>query len=395
MNKPLIVQKFGGTSVGSIERIQIVAEKIIKAKNEGNHVVVVVSAMSGETNRLMELATQIDTVPNARELDVLLTAGEQVSMALLSMAINKLGYKATSLTGQQAGIATDSLHNDATITEINIQPVQQLLDDDHIVIVAGFQGINEFGDITTLGRGGSDTSAVTLAGALKANECQIYTDVDGIYTCDPRVVTASKKLETIDFPSMENMARNGAKVLHLPCVQYAWKHKVPLRVLSSFEEGEGTLVTGEQPIGAVTGVAIQKEMAMVEIDNCDLDRLNDQCCMLGIEVGCVIKDTDRAAVLVKRDASFKLKLVFDEKIRNSEDVSLLTIVGNDAQGIAESSHELLSAQSIDVFHHSAGLQSLMLVVSPNQVDAAANILHDAYITAYEACGYLGKEVHFG
>ncbi|MGF1756132.1 aspartate kinase [Vibrio makurazakiensis] len=395
MKMPVIVQKFGGTSVGSIERIQEVAKQIIKAKNEGNQMVVVVSAMSGETNRLMDLATQVDSVPNARELDVLLTAGEQVSMALLSMAINKLGNKATSLTGLQAGITTDSLHNDATIRSIDTQNILRLLNDDHIVIVAGFQGVNEQGDITTLGRGGSDTSAVALAGALDATECQIYTDVDGIYTCDPRIVSNSQKLEVIDFLSMEEMARCGAKVLHLPCVQYAWKHNVALRVLSSFEGGEGTLVVGDKPCERIQGIAIQRDMTQLSILNSELPILIDLCRMLGIEAQCVIQDAEKAIVIVKRNASAKLELVFEEKIRNSEDVSLLTIVGNQAQGIASNSHGLLSAQSIDVFYHSAGSQSLMLVLSPIHVDAAANILHDAYITAYEPSYYQQKEVHFG
>ncbi|WP_232424439.1 aspartate kinase, partial [Vibrio cholerae] len=213
MKKPLIVQKFGGTSVGSIERMQTVAEHIIKAKNDGNQVVVVVSAMAGETNRLVGLAQQVDSVPNARELDVLLSAGEQVSMALVAMTLHKMGYAARSLTGAQANIVTDNQHNDATIKHIDTRTITELLEQDFIVIVAGFQGINENGDITTLGRGGSDTSAVALAGALNADECQIFTDVDGIYTCDPRIVPSARKLDVIDFPSMEEMARKGAKVL--------------------------------------------------------------------------------------------------------------------------------------------------------------------------------------
>lgn len=234
MKKPIIVQKFGGTSVGSIENMHLVAKHIIKAKDDGNQVVVVVSAMSGETNRLLGLAQQVDSVPTARELDVLLSAGEQVSMALVAMTLNKLGYAARSLTGGQANIVTDNQHNDATIKAIDTQAITDLLEQDQIVIVAGFQGVNENGDITTLGRGGSDTSAVTLAGALNAEECQIFTDVDGVYTCDPRVVPTARKLDVIDFPSMEEMARKGAKVLHLPCVRYAWQNQVPLRVLSTF-----------------------------------------------------------------------------------------------------------------------------------------------------------------
>ncbi|MDN3615141.1 aspartate kinase [Vibrio gallaecicus] len=392
---PLIVQKFGGTSVGSIERIHHVAEKIIEAKNEGNQILVVVSAMSGETNRLVNLASQVDSVPNARELDVLLTAGEQVSMALLAMTLHKLGYEATSMTGYQAKIHTDSNHNNATIERIDTAPIKALLDDDQIVIVAGFQGVNAKGDITTLGRGGSDTTAVALAGALQAKECQIYTDVDGVYSCDPRVVKQSKKLDTLDFPSMEEMARRGAKVLHLPCVQHAWRHNVPLRVLSSFEEGEGTLIAGNDCLNEITGIAIQNGMLELECLPTDLDTLLRQCQLLGIEVWSVIEETERVAILIKQDAGLKLKLVFDEKIRNSEQVSLLTVVGNRAQGIVVSSQELLSKNDIDIRHYSLAQQSLMLVLSPTQVDTAANILHDAYITACGESSHIQKEVHFG
>ncbi|KAA8667623.1 aspartate kinase [Vibrio gigantis] len=392
---PLIVQKFGGTSVGSIERIHHVAEKIIEAKNEGNQIVVVVSAMSGETNRLVNLATQIDSVPNARELDVLLTAGEQVSMALLAMTLHKLGYEATSMTGYQAKIHTDSNHNNAAIERIDTAPIQALLDDNQIVIVAGFQGFNAKGDITTLGRGGSDTTAVALAGALGAKECQIYTDVDGVYSCDPRVVKQSKKLDTLDFPSMEEMARRGAKVLHLPCVQYAWQHNVPLRVLSSFEQGEGTLIAGNQCLNDIAGIAIQRDMVRIECLNEDLPSFISQCQLLGIEVCSVIEETERAALIIKQDISAKLKLVFDEKIRNSEQVSLLTVVGSRTQEIVVSSHGLLSEGEIDVQHHLLQQQSLTLVISPTQVDMAANILHNAYIVARETQGYPKKEVHFG
>ncbi|GAL30150.1 aspartokinase [Vibrio variabilis] len=217
MKRPLIVQKFGGTSVGSVERIHSVAEHVIRAKQTGNQVVVVVSAMSGETNRLVELAKQVDKVPNVRELDVLLSAGEQISMALLSMTLSKLGHAAISLTGGQARIMTNNNHNNATISHIDTSVIDEHLAQDKIVIVAGFQGINEVGDITTLGRGGSDTTAVTLAGALNAQECQIFTDVDGVYSCDPRVVKNAQKLDTIDFPTMHEMAHKGAKVLHLLC----------------------------------------------------------------------------------------------------------------------------------------------------------------------------------
>jgi len=395
VNKPLIVQKFGGTSVGSIERIHTVAEHIIKAKNDGNQVVVVVSAMSGETNRLMDLAKQVDSVPTARELDVLLSAGEQVSMALLAMALNKMGYSARSLTGAQANIVTDNNHNDATIRHIDTTVINQLLEQDQIVIVAGFQGINENGDITTLGRGGSDTSAVTLAGALNATECQIFTDVDGIYTCDPRVVPTAQKLDVIDFPSMEEMARKGAKVLHLPSVQYAWKHNVPLRVLSTFDTNGGSLVKGQKCSSSVCGVAIQRDMCLINIEPEMLSGLKKQCQMLGVTIWNVIEHPEWIGVVVKDDAYSKLELVFKGKIRNSEAVSLLTAVGLQVEGLVERSFALLTEQDIHVKHYAVNTQSLMLVLLPECVDKAANILHDAYITSAEAVDCLQKHAFLG
>ncbi|MDC5853357.1 aspartate kinase [Vibrio europaeus] len=395
MKKPLIVQKFGGTSVGSIERIHKVAEHIIKAKNDGNQVVVVVSAMSGETNRLMDLAKQVDRVPTARELDVLLSAGEQVSMALLAMALNKLGYAARSLTGAQACIVTDNLHNDATIKQIDTTAIIQLLEQDQVVIVAGFQGVNDNGDITTLGRGGSDTSAVTLAGALAADECQIFTDVDGIYTCDPRVVANAQKLDVIDFPSMEEMARKGAKVLHLPSVQYAWKHNVPLRVLSTFDLNAGSLVKGEECQSAVCGVAIQRDMCLIRIEKDALASMKKQCQMLGVTIWNVIEHAEWIGVVIKHDAYAKLELVFGDKIRNSELVSLLTAVGLHVEGLVERSYALLTEQGIEVEHYAVNPQSLMLVLLPECVDKAANILHDAYITSAEAVDCRQKHAFLG
>lgn len=389
MKKPIIVQKFGGTSVGSIENMHLVAKHIIKAKDDGNQVVVVVSAMSGETNRLLGLAHQVDSVPTARELDVLLSAGEQVSMALVAMTLNKLGYAARSLTGGQANIVTDNQHNDATIKAIDTQAITDLLEQDQIVIVAGFQGVNENGDITTLGRGGSDTSAVTLAGALQADECQIFTDVDGVYTCDPRVVPGAKKLDVIDFPSMEEMARKGAKVLHLPCVRFAWKNQVPLRVLSTFDVNAGSLIKGETGTQPICGLALQRDLALVSVDHDSLAALTAQCQMLGIEVWNVIEKAEWAGVVIKHDACAKLDLVFSNKIRNSEQVSLLTKVGLQAPELKEQCCALLAANNIEVDHVSTTSQSLMLMLSPQHIDKAANILHEAYIdsqpfTAVEA-----------
>ncbi|EOW9352196.1 aspartate kinase [Vibrio cholerae] len=381
MKKPLIVQKFGGTSVGSIERMQTVAEHIIKAKNDGNQVVVVVSAMAGETNRLVGLAQQVDSVPNARELDVLLSAGEQVSMALVAMTLHKMGYAARSLTGAQANIVTDNQHNDATIKHIDTRTITELLEQDFIVIVAGFQGINENGDITTLGRGGSDTSAVALAGALNADECQIFTDVDGIYTCDPRIVPSARKLDVIDFPSMEEMARKGAKVLHLPCVQYAWKHAVPLRVLSTFEVNQGSLIKGSAATHAVCGIAIQRDMTLIRVDSESFPSIIKQCQMLGIEVCTTIDEPTNSAFVIKRDAYAKLQLVGAEKIRGSEPVSLITKVGIQAGALVAHARQTLAQHDIDVRYVSASEQSSMLMLDPANVDRAANILHETYVTS--------------
>nr|WP_218926645.1 aspartate kinase [Vibrio paracholerae] len=381
VKKPLIVQKFGGTSVGSIERMQTVAEHIIKAKNDGNQVVVVVSAMAGETNRLVGLAQQVDSVPNARELDVLLSAGEQVSMALVAMTLHKMGYAARSLTGAQANIVTDNQHNDATIKHIDTRTITELLEQDFIVIVAGFQGINENGDITTLGRGGSDTSAVALAGALNADECQIFTDVDGIYTCDPRIVPSARKLDVIDFPSMEEMARKGAKVLHLPCVQYAWKHAVPLRVLSTFEVNQGSLIKGSAATHAVCGIAIQRDMTLIRVESESFPSIIKQCQMLGIDVCTTIEEPTNSAFVIKRDAYAKLQLVGAEKIRGSEPVSLITKVGLQAGALVTHARQTLAQHGIDVRYVSASEQSSMLMLDPANVDRAANILHETYVTS--------------
>ena len=395
MKKPLIVQKFGGTSVGSIERIHNVAQHIIKAKNSGNQVVVVISAMSGETNKLLDLAKQVDPLPNARELDVLLSAGEQVSMALLAMTLNKLGYPARSLTGAQANIITDNHYNDATIKHIGTSTITQLLEQGLIVIVAGFQGINDKGDITTLGRGGSDTTAVTLAGALGANECQIFTDVDGIYTCDPRVVSNAQKLDVIDFPSMEEMARKGAKVLHLPSVQYAWKHNVPLRVLSSFDVNSGSLVKGEQCQAPVCGVAIQRDMRLIRVAKETLPGLKKQCQMIGITIWNVIEHAEWMGVVVKQDAHAKLALVLVDKIGDSEDVSLLTAVGLHVEGLVERSYALLTEHNIKVKHYAVNPQSLTLILPPESVDKAANILHEAYIASTKAIDSQPQQAFLG
>ncbi|MCG6895924.1 MAG: aspartate kinase [Thiocapsa sp.] len=264
----LIVQKYGGTSVGSLERIRLVADRVARWRDQGHRVVVVVSAMAGETDRLLVLARQIQEHPMPRELDVLLSTGEQVTIALLSMALNAKGCPARSYTGAQVHILTDSAHNKARIRDIDAARVGADLEAGRVVVIAGFQGIDEQGDITTLGRGGSDTSAVAIAAALKADECQIYTDVDGVYTTDPRVEPKARKLDRITFEEMLEMASLGSKVLQIRSVEFAGKYKVPLRVLSSFEEGEGTLITFEEDAvedAKISGIAFSRDEAKLTV----------------------------------------------------------------------------------------------------------------------------------
>ena len=266
----LIVQKYGGTSMGSIERIEAVADRIVKARRAGHDVVVIVSAMSGETNRLIGLAHSITNRPTPREMDVLMSTGEQVSIALLAIALNKRGYPALSLAGWQVALNTDRAYMKARITSIDDNKIRDALALGKVVVVAGFQGVDPEGNITTLGRGGSDTSAVALAAALKADECQIYTDVDGVYTTDPRIEPKARKLDRITFDEMLEMASLGSKVLQIRSVEFAGKYKVPLRVLSSFEDGgEGTLISLEEEnaveSAVITGIAFSRDEAQINV----------------------------------------------------------------------------------------------------------------------------------
>ena len=265
----LIVQKFGGTSVGSIERKIAVAKKVGTFRDKGHDVIVVVSAMSGETNRLTALAQEISSEPNPREMDVLLSTGEQVTIALLAMAIKSKGYEAVSCTGGQVKILTDSFHTKARIKKIETSLIENELAAGRVVIVAGFQGVDSKGNVTTLGRGGSDTTAVALAAALNAEECQIYTDVKGVYTTDPRIVEDAKLLSKITFEEMLELSSLGAKVLQIRAVEFAGKYRVPLRVLSTFEEGPGTLInieggsSMEEP--AIAGIAFERDEAKLNV----------------------------------------------------------------------------------------------------------------------------------
>ena len=265
----LIVQKYGGTSVGSVERIEAVAERVARHHSDGDQLIIVVSAMSGETNRLLGLARDLTSNPSPRELDILVSTGEQVSMALLAMALHKRGINALSLKGSQVAIRTDSFHSKARIQSIDDRRLRAELDQGRVVVVAGFQGVDENGEVTTLGRGGSDTSAVALAAAVGADECQIYTDVDGVYTTDPRIVDGAQRLESITFEEMLEMASMGSKVLQLRSVEFAGKYQVPLRVLSSFKEGPGTLIKMDEddPMEAPTiaGIAFNRDEAKLTV----------------------------------------------------------------------------------------------------------------------------------
>src|SRR5574338_940536 len=269
----LIVQKYGGTSVGSPERIKNVARRVAKFQAQGHQVVVVVSAMSGETNRLIALAKETSGNPSARELDVVISTGEQVTIGLLCMALQDLGVPAKSYTGGQVKILTDSSFTKARILKIDDAPMRADLDEGHVVVVAGFQGVDEHGNITTLGRGGSDTSGVALAAALKADECQIYTDVDGVYTTDPRIVPEARRLDRITCEEMLELASQGSKVLQIRSVEFAGKYMVPLRVLSSFEDveaqGPGTLITYEEDEtmeqAIISGIAFNRDEAKISV----------------------------------------------------------------------------------------------------------------------------------
>jgi aspartate kinase len=268
----LIVQKYGGSSVADAEGMKRVAARIVASKRDGNQVVVVVSAMGDTTDELIDLANQVTPIPNGRELDMLLTAGERISMALLAMAISSLGHEARSFTGSQAGVITDSSHGRARIIDVTPGRIQEALAEGAIAIVAGFQGISQdTKDITTLGRGGSDTTAVALAAALDAEVCEIYTDVDGVFSADPRVVPSAKKLKSVTYDEMLELAASGAKVLHLRCVEYARRYDLPIHVRSSFSNNEGTWVVKDHPEGdqmeqaIISGIAHDKSEAKITI----------------------------------------------------------------------------------------------------------------------------------
>ncbi|WKY47508.1 aspartate kinase [Eubacteriaceae bacterium ES3] len=359
----LIVQKYGGTSVGTVNRIKRVANRIIETKETGKKVVVVVSAMGDTTDDLIELARQIDEHPPSREMDMLLATGEQVSISLLAMAIQALGHDVVSLTGAQCGIVTSNNHKRARINDIHTHRIEKELDAGKIVIVAGFQGINENMDITTLGRGGSDTSAVALAAALKAELCEIYTDVDGVYTADPRIVETASKIDEISYKEVLEMASTGAKVLHPRSVEMAEKFKVPLVVRSSYNHNEGTIIKEEVEMEKVLvrGVALDENIAKISIfevpDQPGIAfRLFSALAKANIHVDMIVQNVNRTAV---NDISFTIdvdelqeavavsqKFAFEvnaQKVEFDQGVAKLSVIGTGIVANAEIASKFFEA----------------------------------------------------
>ncbi|MFP3873784.1 MAG: aspartate kinase [Thiohalophilus sp.] len=399
----LIVQKYGGTSVGTVEKIENVAEKVIASRQAGHDVVVVVSAMSGETNRLIELANQVSDQPDPREYDVLVSTGEQVTIALLSMALNTRGYPARSYTGSQVHILTDSAHTKARILDIDESRMRADLEQGRVVVVAGFQGRDEQGNITTLGRGGSDTTAVALAAALKADECQIYTDVDGVYTTDPRVVAEARRLDRITFEEMLEMASLGSKVLQIRAVEFAGKYNVNLRVLSSFEEGPGTLITYEeaadmeQPV--ISGIAFNRDEAKLTILGVP-DQPGVAFSILGpigdanIEVDMIIQNvgadgtTDFTFTVHRNDYDKALKLLQEiagklsaREVAGDKSIVKISLVGvgmRSHAGVASRMFETLAREGINIMMISTSEIKISVVVEEKYLELGVRALHSAF-----------------
>ncbi len=402
----LIVQKYGGTSVGNLERIENVAEKVIGWRERGHHVVVVVSAMSGETDRLIGLAKGITPRPNPRELDVLLATGEQVTIALLCIALEKRGCPARSYTGSQVPILTDNAFNKARIEDVESAAMRADLDAGRVVVVAGFQGVDEEGNITTLGRGGSDTTGVALAAALKADECQIYTDVDGVYTTDPRVVPEARRLNRITFEEMLEMASLGSKVLQIRSVEFAGKHNVPLRVLSTFQEGPGTLITFEEAFEAepmekvlISGIAFNRDEAKLTVSGVP-DRPGIAFSILGpvsdanIEVDMIIQNigrdgtTDFTFTVHRNDYERTLEILQQHasqlgarEVSGDAKIAKLSLVGigmRSHAGVASNMFQALAKEGINIRMISTSEIKISVVVDEKYLELGVRALHEAF-----------------
>tara|TARA_B110000503_G_scaffold26850_1_gene42458 strand:+ start:14699 stop:15934 length:1236 start_codon:yes stop_codon:yes gene_type:complete len=399
----LYVQKYGGTSVGSVERIQQVAEKVKGFRDQGHDIVVVVSAMSGETNRLIGMANQMQDKPLPREMDVLISTGEQVTIALLCMALAAQDCPARSYTGGQVKIQTDSSHTKARIQNIDVENMRSDLNKGHVVVVAGFQGVDEEGNITTLGRGGSDTTGVALAAALKADECQIYTDVDGVYTTDPRVVDTAQRLREITFEEMLEMASLGSKVLQIRAVEFAGKYKVPLRVLHSFKEGPGTLITTEsentmeQPV--ISGIAFNRDEAKLTITGVPdvpgvASKILGPISDANVEVDMILQNvsaeglTDFTFTVHRNDYDQALstlqgvaKNLNAKGVTGSEKIAKVSIVGvgmRSHAGVASRMFASLADENINIQMISTSEIKVSVVIDEKYLELAVRALHSTF-----------------
>ncbi|HWC82390.1 MAG TPA: aspartate kinase [Pseudonocardiaceae bacterium] len=403
----LVVQKYGGSSLQSAERIKRVAERIVATRKAGNEVVVVCSAMGDTTDELLDLAKQVNPVPPGREMDMLLTSGERISNALVAMAISALGASAWSFTGSQAGVITTSVHGKARIIDVTPSRVRDALDEGHIVLVAGFQGVSQdTKDITTLGRGGSDTTAVALAAALNADVCEIYTDVDGVYTADPRIVPDAKRLETVNYEEMLEMAAAGAKVLMLRCVEYARRYSVPILVRSSYSNKPGTLVSGSMediPVeqAMITGVAHDRSEAKVTItgvpDHAGVAaRIFRTVAEAEIDIDMVLQNVS-AAVSGRTDITFTLsksngptavaalEKVRDElgfeQVRYDDHVGKVSLVGAGMRshpGVTATFCEALAKAGVNIEIINTSEIRISVLIRDLQVDDAVKAIHDAF-----------------
>ncbi|MCX7196927.1 MAG: aspartate kinase [Proteobacteria bacterium] len=405
----LIVQKYGGTSVGSPERIKNVAQRVARWKARGHQVVVVVSAMSGETNRLIALAREIQAEPDPRELDQMVSTGEQVTIGLLAMALKQAGMDARSYTGPQVKILTDSAFTKARILSIDERNMRADLDAGRVVVVAGFQGMDADGNITTLGRGGSDTTGVALAAALKADECQIYTDVDGVYTTDPRIVPNARRLKTVTFEEMLEMASLGSKVLQIRSVEFAGKYKVKLRVLSSFQdEGEGTLITFEEEAdmeqAIISGIAFNRDEAKITVQGVP-DKPGIAYQILGpvadanIDVDMIVQNagthglTDFSFTVPRNDYARARKLIEEvqkhigaKELIGDDRIAKVSIVGVGMRshcGIASKAFRALSEEGINIQMISTSEIKISVVIDEKYLELAVRVLHDAFDLAHE------------
>jgi aspartate kinase len=399
----LIVQKYGGTSVGSIDRIKAVAERVVRARRAGNNVVVVVSAMAGETDKLIGLANQISPNPDEREMDLLLSSGERISSALTAIAINELGFKSISLTGRQVGIITDKAHTKAKIERITAERVKEAIDDGIIPVIAGFQGVTETSEITTLGRGGSDLTAVAVAAALNANLCEIYTDVDGVYTTDPGIVPDARKLDKISYEEMLELASLGAKVLQTRSVEFAKKYDVPVLVRSSFNNNPGTLVMKEDKEMeqvAVSGVAYDKNQAKITViavhDRPGVAaKLFNAIADANIVVDMIVqnvssdgKATDISFTVPKTDSKKAFKItegiaaeLGSKGVYLREDIAKVSIVGvgmRTHSGVAAKMFETLAKHGINIIMISTSEIKVSCIINAKFTELAVRVLHDSF-----------------